>query len=134
MTAQQMSIASYLKEETDIHHIFPAHYCEEHKLPEKKWNSVINKTCIYASTNRSIGGRAPSEYIGTMVNKGLSQDVIDKALGSHLLDPMLLRTDDFDEFITDRASKLLDSIATAMGKPVASRDSEDTIKEFGKEV
>ncbi|MCR5192499.1 MAG: DUF262 domain-containing protein [Bacteroidales bacterium] len=134
MTAQQMSIASYLEEETDIHHIFPAHYCEEHKLPEKKWNSVINKTCIYASTNRSIGGRAPSEYIVTMANKGLSQDVIDKALSSHLLAPKLLRTDDFDGFITDRASKLLDCIATAMGKPVASRDSEDTIREFGRAI
>lgn len=134
MTAQQMSIATYLDEETDIHHIFPAHYCEENKLPEKKWNSVINKTCIYASTNRSIGGRAPSEYIGTMSKKGLNQDSIDKALASHLLEPSLLRNDDFDAFITDRATKLLDCIATAMGKPVSSRDSEETINEFGQAV
>lgn len=126
-----MSIATYLDEETDIHHIFPAHYCEEHKLPEKKWNSVINKTCIYASTNRSIGGRAPSEYINTMSNKGLSQDDIDKALASHLLEPSLLRNDAFDAFITDRATKLLDCIATAMGKPVSSRDSEN---EFGQAI
>ena len=132
MTAEQMGIASYLAEKTDIHHIFPSNYCEKEKLPEKKWNSVINKTCIYASTNRSIGGRAPSEYIGTMANKGLSQDTIDKALSSHLLNPVLLRTDNFDEFIIDRATKLLDCIAAAMGKPVASRDSDDTISEFGK--
>lgn len=134
MTAQQMSVATYLDEETDIHHIFPAHYCEENKLPEKKWNSVINKTCIYASTNRSIGGRAPSEYIGTMENKGLSRETIDNVLSSHLVDPSLLRTDDFDKFIIDRATKLLNCIATAMGKPVASRDSEDTIKEFGQAI
>lgn len=134
MTAEQMSIASYLAEKTDIHHIFPSHYCEKENLPEKKWNSVINKTCIYASTNRSIGGRAPSEYIGTMVNKGLSQFTIDKALSSHLLNPNLLRTDNFDEFIIDRATKLLDCIAAAMGKPIASRDSEDTISEFGKAI
>ena len=132
MTAEQMGIASYLAEKTDIHHIFPSNYCEKENLPEKKWNSVINKTCIYASTNRSIGGRAPSEYIGTMANKGLSQDTIDKALSSHLLNPVLLRTDNFDEFIIDRATKLLDCIAAAMGKPVASRDSDDTISEFGK--
>ncbi len=134
MTAEQMGIASYLAEKTDIHHIFPSNYCEKENLPEKKWNSVINKTCIYASTNRSIGGRAPSEYIGTMANKGLSQDTIDKALSSHLLNPVLLRTDNFDEFIIDRATKLLDCIAAAMGKPVASRDSEDTISEFGKTI
>ena len=134
MTAKQMSIASYLEEETDIHHIFPAHYCEEHKLPEKKWNSVINKTCIYASTNRSIGGRAPSEYIGTMANKGLTQGIIDKVLASHLLEPSLLRIDNFDAFIINRATKLLDCIAAAMGKPVASRDSAETIKEFGQTI
>lgn len=134
MTAQKMCIATYLDEETDIHHIFPAHYCEVHKLPEKKWNSVINKTCIYASTNRSIGGRAPSEYIGTMANKGLSQEIIDSVISSHLVEPSLLRTDDFDKFIIDRATKLLDCIASAMGKPVASRDSEETIKEFGQTI
>ena len=40
------------------------------KIPDKKWNSVVNKTLIYASSNRSIGGRAPSEYIRTMKTKG----------------------------------------------------------------
>ena len=134
MTAQQMSIATYINEDTDIHHIFPAKYCESQHFAEKKWNSVINKTCIYASTNRSIGGRAPSEYIRTMANKGLSQNDIDKVLNSHLINPSILRTDDFDEFITDRATNLLNCIADAMGKPVASRDSDDTIREFGKEI
>ena len=131
MTAQHMSVATYLDELTDIHHIFPAHYCEVNKLPEKKWNSVINKTSIYASTNRSIGGRAPSEYIVTMSNKGLSNETIDEALNSHLINPQLLKQDNFDKFIVDRAIRLLDMIENAMGKPVASRDSAETIKEFG---
>ena len=69
-----------------------------------------------------------------MSNKGLSQDTIDKVLSSHLLDPALLRSDDFDDFIINRATRLLDCIATVMGKPVASRDSEDAINEFGQVV
>ena len=71
MTGHRMDIASYIDEDADIHHIFPQTYCEKNNLPRIKWNSVINKTPIYASSNRSIGGHAPSTYIGTMANKGL---------------------------------------------------------------
>jgi hypothetical protein len=42
-----------------------------------------------------------------------------------------LRADRFDDFIRDRATRLLDIIEEAMGKPVAGRDSEDAIKTFG---
>ena len=91
----------------------------------------MNKTPIYASTNRSIGGRAPSEYIGTMANKGLTQDQMRAAISSHKVDYDLLKADDFDGFIIDRAIRLLDRIELAMGKAVSGRDSDDTIKAFG---
>lgn len=131
MSANKMDIATYLDESTDIHHIFPQNYCEQQGYDSTKWNSVINKTPIYASTNRSIGGRAPSEYIGTMANKGLTQEQMRDAISSHKVDYDLLKADDFDGFIIDRAIKLLDRIALAMGKAVSGRDSEDTIKAFG---
>lgn len=131
MSANKMDIATYLDESTDIHHIFPQNYCEQQGYDSTKWNSVINKTPIYASTNRSIGGRAPSEYIGTMANKGLTQDQMREAITSHKVDYYLLKADDFDGFIIDRAVRLLDRIELAMGKAVSGRDSEDTIKAFG---
>lgn len=131
MSANKMDIATYLDESTDIHHIFPQNYCEQQGYDSTKWNSVINKTPIYASTNRSIGGRAPSEYIGTMANKGLTQDQMREAITSHKVDYDLLKADDFDGFIIDRAVRLLDRIEMAMGKAVSGRDSEDTIKAFG---
>lgn len=131
MSADKMDIATYLDESTDIHHIFPRNYCEQQGYDSAKWNSVINKTPIYASTNRSIGGRAPSEYIGTMANKGLTQDLMRDAISSHMIDYDLLKADDFDGFILDRATRLLDRIEVAMGKQVSGRDSEDTIKAFG---
>ena len=132
MSADKMDIATYLDESTDIHHIFPRNYCEQQGYDSLKWNSVINKTPIYASTNRSIGGRAPSEYIGTMANKGLTQLQMCEAISSHKINYDLLRADDFDGFIIDRASRLLDRIEKAMGKTIAGRDSEETIKAFGK--
>lgn len=131
MSANKMDIATYLDESTDIHHIFPQNYCEQQGYDSMKWNSVINKTPIYASTNRSIGGRAPSEYIGTMANKGLTLDQIEGAITSHKIDYGFLKADDFDNFIIDRAIKLLDRIEDAMGKSISGRDSEDTIKAFG---
>lgn len=131
MSANKMDIATYLDESTDIHHIFPQNYCEQQGYDSMKWNSVINKTPIYASTNRSIGGRAPSEYIGTMANKGLTLDQIEGAITSHKIDYGFLKDDDFDNFIIDRAIKLLDRIEDAMGKAISGRDSEDTIKAFG---
>lgn len=132
MSANKMDIATYLDESTDIHHIFPRNYCEQQGYDSLKWNSVINKTPIYASTNRSIGGRAPSEYIGTMANKGLTQLQMCEAITSHKINYDHLKTDDFDGFIIDRAIRLLDRIEQAMGKAIAGRDSDYTIKAFGQ--
>lgn len=134
MSGNKMDIASYLDEDTDIHHIFPQAYCEGQGLPIRKWNSVVNKTPIYASTNRSIGGRAPSEYIKTMKNKGLSGDLVIRAISSHKVDYELLAADNFDAYFVDRAIKLLNRIEKATGRSIAGRDSEETIKEFGVEL
>lgn len=131
MTGSNMNMATYLDESTDIHHIFPQAYCISQKLPYRKWNSIINKTQIYASTNRSIGGRSPKEYIQTMRNKGLSEEEVDSAIESHHIDPHFLKENLFDDFIIDRAKRLLNRIEKAIGKSTSGRDSEETIKEFG---
>lgn len=131
MTGHKMDIASYIDEDTDIHHIFPQTYCIAQNYPPKKWNSVVNKTPIYASTNRSIGGRAPSEYVKTMFNKGLDESLVIEAIESHKVSAQLLMADDFEGYFVDRAIQLLDRIEKATGKAIAGRDSEETIKEFG---
>ncbi len=131
MTGNSMDIASYINEDADIHHIFPQAYCEKQKLPKIKWNSVINKSPIYASSNRSIGGHAPSIYIGTMANKGLDQQKIKEAIVSHKVNYDYLAADDFDAYFIDRAKLLLNRIEEATGKTISGRDSEETIREYG---
>lgn len=131
MSYEKMSVATYLEEDTDIHHIFPEAHCLSMGYPKIKWNSVVNKTPIYASTNRSIGGRAPSEYVKTMKNKGLTDEMVVNAITSHKVDYELLVTDQFEAYFIDRAIKLLDRIEAATGKKISGRDSEETIKEFG---
>lgn len=133
MTGKKMDVASYIDESTDIHHIFPQAYCEAKKYPANKWDSVVNKTPIYASTNRSIGGRAPSEYVKTMqTSKGLPEELVRAAIESHKINPDYLTTDDFDNYFVDRAIRLLNRIESAMGKAISGRDSDEVIREFGR--
>ena len=56
---------------------------------------------------------------------------LDEILHSHQLNPTLLRSDNFEEFIRDRAGRLLDLIERAMGKAISGRDSEEVIRNFG---
>ncbi len=130
-STNKMSVATYTMENTDIHHIFPASYCDKMKYSPSKWNSVINKTMIGATTNRSIGGDAPSEYIRKLLKNNPNSQMVREAIETHKIDFDLLNADDFDGFIIDRAKKLLDRIEKATGKTVAGRDSQETIEAFG---
>lgn len=103
----------------DVHHIFPKKWCEANRIPARRFNAVVNKTPISAKANRSIGGRAPSIYLEDIQeNKkvALKPAEMDAILETHLIDPALLRADDFDAFYEARKEALLKLIATAMGK------------------
>ncbi|MDD2219899.1 MAG: DUF262 domain-containing protein [Desulfoplanes sp.] len=124
---------NYFDEAVDIHHIFPRKYCEQQGLKRKYWNSIINKAPLMARTNRILGGKAPSTYLKRIVdNHNVDELALTKHLVSHLITPDLLRADDFDNFIADRATRLLDIIETAMGKRIAGRESEETVNAFGR--
>jgi hypothetical protein len=127
-----IDLATYFDKAIDIHHIFPRVWCEGRKLKREKWNSVINKTPLAAGTNRFIGGDAPSRYLERIEkNKGISGKILDGFLGTHEIDATILRSDNFDTFLLDRASRLLNLIEAATGKAVAGRDSEETIEAYG---
>jgi hypothetical protein len=126
---------NYFDESIDIHHIFPRHYCEKKKYEKKYWNSIINKAPLTARTNRILSGKAPSNYIERLINSHkVDSFALDNHLQSHLIDPFLLKSDHFNEFVVDRATKLLNMIEKAMGKSVQGRDSEETVKQFGSEL
>ncbi len=127
-----IDINTYFNNAIDIHHIFPRAWCEKQKLPREKWNSVVNKAPLAASTNRFISGDAPSVYLGRIQKaKQVPPTDLDEFLSSHLIPVPPLRSDDFDAFIRLRAASLLTLIEQATGKAVSGLDSEDTIKAFG---
>lgn len=130
-----IDLNTYFNNAIDIHHIFPRAWCEKQKLPKEKWNSVINKAPLAAGTNRFISGDAPSAYLARIQKaKQVSPENLDEFLSSHVIPVQALRSDDFNTFIRQRASALLKLIEQAMGKAIAGRDSEETIKAFGAEL
>jgi hypothetical protein len=127
-----IDLNTYFNNAIDIHHIFPRVWCENDKLPKEKWNSVVNKAPLAASTNRFISGDAPSIYLPRIQkSKQVPSTDLDVFLLSHVIPVAELRSDDFDGFIRRRASSLLGLIEAATGKAVSGRDSEETSKAFG---
>ncbi|MFZ2656174.1 MAG: hypothetical protein WAX69_14680 [Victivallales bacterium] len=132
-TGDPIKLETYFDESIDIHHIFPAAYCDRQKLPRSKWNSVINKTPLSATTNRIIGGHAPSKYLGKLEK---DYDVSDKRLNeileSHRIKPEFIRHDDFPNFFNSRAEHLLELIEKRTGKQVSGRNADETVEAFGQ--
>jgi len=125
LEGKTIDIQTFTDGAIDIHHIFPQKWCDEKAIPKSRYDSIINKTPLSASTNRIIGGSAPSSYLGSLERRA-SIDVarMDELVRSHAIDPLLLRADDFDAFFSRRAAELVDRIEIATGRAVA-RDLEE---------
>jgi len=116
----------------DIHHIFPKSWCSQRGISPSVFNSIINKTPISYRANRMIGGNAPSAYLETLrahPQVQLSESDQDAILRTHLIEPPLLRTDNFDAFYAARRKSLLDIIEKAMGKSGVTLDREPPVVE-----
>ena len=135
ISGAEMDFSTYLSEKIDIHHIFPKDFCIGQHYEKSKWNSIVNKTPISASSNREIGGVAPSIYLGKLEKKGsvLSLD-LDDYVETHWIDHTLLRNDEFQNFIIDRAKKLLMAIERATGRTISGKDSDEVRQAFGAEL
>jgi hypothetical protein len=117
----------------DIHHIFPRDWCEQHQIPRKGYNAIVNKTPISYKANRMIGGIAPSKYLPRLQQHKqvqLDDGAMDRILQSHLIPAGALRADDFGNFYEKRKASLLAHIANVMGKePISTGDVEDQYDE-----
>jgi hypothetical protein len=114
----------------DIHHIFPKAWCIGQGIPPKTFNAIVNKTALSYKANRMIGGKAPSLYLKQIQEAApVSQDEMDKILASHLIDPSLLRADNFNDFYQTRKASLLEIIADAMGKPLIASGGEAPVED-----
>ena len=131
-TGQPINDAIFYDDAIDIHHVFPAVWCEANRIGPDRSNSILNKTPQSARTNRVIGGAAPSTYLPKLERAYLKSQgesersgtvnaaaAMDELLCSHRIDPELLRSDAFDAFYEQRRRDLLELIALVIGKPIA---------------
>lgn len=119
-TGDSIDVQLYFDDRIDIHHVFPQDWCKRNGIDARRCDSIVNKTPLAARTNRMIGNNPPSTYLVRMQrNAGIDETRMDEILESHLIDPLALRLDEFDEFFKARETALLDRIQQAMGKPIA---------------
>lgn len=116
-TGEPLTFATWAFEGVDIHHIFPKAWCRSKQIPPRLYDSIINKTPIDATTNRKIGGRAPSDYLRSLA-QDIDSGLLDRVLAAHWLRPELLRADNFAECFVERGVKMLELIGGAMGKQI----------------
>jgi len=122
-SGQKFDHTVFFGENVDIHHIFPQDWCKKQGVKPAIFDSIINKTPLSFRTNRIIGGVAPSAYLaklekGDKQTPAIERDRLNGYLRSHLIDPEILRSDNFEVFMADRQKRLLGLIEQATGKAV----------------
>ncbi len=132
-TGETIQLATYFDEQVDIHHIFPQGWFKDQDIDNPVMDSVVNKTPLSKLTNIQIGKKAPSVYLSAIEAKyHLSRDELSAILRTHVIDPEIIRTDDFDAFYAARFEELLQRIEAAMGKPIP-REPEEASASAGQE-
>jgi hypothetical protein len=132
ISGAEMDFSTYLNEKIDVHHIFPKAYCIRQRYSKMQWNSIVNKTPISARSNREIGGDAPSVYLGTLEKKGsVHTGALDDYVETHWIDHNMLRKDAFQDFMIDRAKKLLYAIESVTGRTISGKDTDEVRQAFG---
>lgn len=119
MEDKALDKVQYVNLAVDIHHIFPQKWCNDHDIDDEHRESIVNKTAISATTNRMIGGAAPSVYLAAIEKKAqISSDRLDELVDAHLVPANLLRADDFDSYFAARRERLCQLVEQGMGKAV----------------
>ena len=126
-TGDTIQLATYFNDEVDIHHIFPQGWFKDLGLTNPLMDSVVNKTPLSKRTNIQVGKKAPSVYLAGIERRHqIDAKDLDAILETHVIDPALLRSDDFEAFYEARFEQLLRRIEDAMGKQIAREPSEST--------
>ena len=119
MSGSKIDNITYFSGSIDIHHIFPRYWCDHNNIPKSDYDTIINKTPLSKGTNIFVGGEAPSKYLERLQKTAnVTSEEIDDLLRTHLVNPGIIRTDDFYAFFADRKELILQRIEQATGKPI----------------
>lgn len=128
----------FFDHQVDIYLIFPKSWCERHKIPRARYESIVNKTLLAHRTGQLIGQRAPTVYLRALeTDTGLPSNWLDDIIATHMIDASALRDEDFDWFYKARTVQLRKLIEAAMGKaaiPAAQAPESADDYESGPEL
>jgi len=122
---KKLDWAVFNEYKVDIHHIFPKKWCIRNNIDNHRRESIVNKTALSRRTNQKIGGKSPKIYVPKIVEEAdVSDSEFDALLGEHFVNPITLRTANFDEFFEARFQSICDIVSRAMGKEVIKNASD----------
>lgn len=124
----KLSSALFYDTRQDHHHIFPIDALKKLNIADPRSNTIINKTLISATVNRSIGGNLPSKYIQKWRDE-LGSTTFDEILLTHRIDANVLSKDSWEDFVTDRRERLRQAIEDVCGTNIQQfliSDKSDT--------
>lgn len=118
-TGKRMTSALIKSELVDDHHIFPLGFLGElnRRTPDPKFDNILNRTLIDATTNRTILANGPAQYLAT-IDAEQGSEQVDATLISHGIDEdgiKALRANEFDGFKANRRKHILRRIAAVTG-------------------
>jgi hypothetical protein len=94
----------------EYHHIFPKAHLKEQGVPDTKIGSICNFCYLPADSNKKISRRAPSDYVFNLVPSAQQHLILQSNLMPIDLD--LYLKDDYDSFLSKRASLVLERLSS----------------------
>jgi len=67
--SRDITVADLILNKSDVHHIFPKDYLKKQGLTKGRYNQIANFALTQTEINIAIDGKAPSVYLGEMVNQ-----------------------------------------------------------------
>ena len=128
ISGQEFKDTVFFNEAVDVHHIFPQKWCKKNGKVKQQYDSIINKTPLSSKTNGILGGKAPSEYLNKIENgiePSIKTPTLNASLKSHLINPEILREDNYEKFLKSRKVALAKLIGDAIGKSILETEIED---------
>jgi hypothetical protein len=129
-TGEEINDVLYFEQRVESHHIFPVSWCRKQGINPKIYNSLVNRTPLSARTNKKIGSKPPSVYLKQLESEGKSPERLDQMLRSHAIEPIMLRSDNFEGFLVSRTQALMELITKAMGQDLILEPFEVAREEY----
>ncbi len=85
---------------SEFHHLYPQKFLKASGRGNRDINRLANFAVISAGDNKTLGGKAPSEYKAKMNHSNMSSVLSSATVPESLFD------DNYDAFLGDRAGRL----------------------------